>query len=153
MIRLARSTDKGRVVELLRGAHVEAGFDRSDGPTGFCFPFEPEYGERLFLGHLLAARGCSIVLEKEGTAQGILMAAAFEHPFGRVWMAKETVWWIDPRYRGSSAFRMLDAYEKWAKDQNCKFAGMAGMGGDPQVAVLYQRRGYKRAETHFLRSL
>ena len=48
---------------------------------------------------------------------------------------------------------MLDAYETWAAAQRCAFAGMAGMGEDPVVAALYLRRGYRRAETHFLKPL
>ena len=48
---------------------------------------------------------------------------------------------------------MLDAYEAWAGSQGCAFAGMAGMGADPDVAKLYLRRGYRVAETHFLKAL
>jgi hypothetical protein len=81
------------------------------------------------------------------------MATASEHPFGPVWLARETVWWIDPAHRGSAAVRMLSEYEAWAAEQGCLFVGMAGMGDDPAVGKLYQRRGYRRAETHYLKSL
>lgn len=94
-----------------------------------------------------------LVHDVEGIAQGVLMAHAFEHDFGPVWISQERVWWIDPAHRGSAATRMLDAYESWSIDQGCKFAGMAGMGEDPQVGTLYRRRGYRCAETHFLKAL
>lgn len=81
------------------------------------------------------------------------MAVASEHPFGPVWLARETVWWIEPLYRGLSASRMLQAYEDWAAEQNCDFVGMAGMGKDPEVARLYLRRGFKVAETHYLKAV
>lgn len=152
-IRLARSGDLERVVELLRESHVGAGFDRADGPTGFTFPFDPEYARRLFLSHLIGARAVCIVHDVDGAAQGVLMAMAFEHRFGPVWLANETVWWIAPAHRGSAAVRMLDAYEAWAAEQRCAFAGMAGMGDDPDVATLYLRRGYRAAEKHFLKVL
>jgi hypothetical protein len=48
---------------------------------------------------------------------------------------------------------MLSEYEAWAAEQGCLFVGMAGMGDDPAVGKLYQRRGYRRAETHYLKSL
>lgn len=153
MIRPATLADKIRVIELLRDSRVAAGFDRSDGLTGFAFAFDPAYAERLFLAHFKAPRACCLVLEVDGEAQGVLMAFAYEHPFGPAWLAKETVWWIDPTHRGRSAIQMLDAYEAWCKDQDCQFAGMAGMGEDPDVRVLYERRGYRAAETHFLKAL
>lgn len=151
MIRPAASTDKTHVIELLRDSRVGAGFDTPTGPTGFTFQFDPDYAERLFLIHLRGRNLC-IVYDVAGRAEGVLMAAATEHPFGPVWLARETVWWIDPAHRGSAAVRMLDAYEAWAAAQGCQFVGMAGMGDDPAVAKLYQRRGYRVAETHYLKA-
>lgn len=81
------------------------------------------------------------------------MARSYEHEFGPVRLARETVWWIDPKHRGRAAFRMLDAYEAWAADQGCSFVGMAGMGDDPVVRTLLERRGYRVAETHFLKGI
>jgi hypothetical protein len=153
MIRPAQSSDLQRAVELLEASHVAAGFDRANGPTGFAVRFEPAYAQRLFLSHLLSWTMCGFVHDVGGVAQGVLLAAAGEHPFGRVWLARETVWWIDPGHRGSAAPRMLDAYEAWARDRSCAFAGMAGMGDDPEVAKLYLRRGYRVAEKHFLKVL
>lgn len=153
MIREALATDKSRVISLLRDSRVGAGFDRADGPTGFVFPFDPVYAERLFLNHLAHSKACCIVHDVGGVAQGVLMAVAFEHAFGPVLLAKETVWWIDPAHRGSAAMRMLDVYENWASEQECVYAGMAGMGDDPTVGKLYARRGYNIAETHYLKGL
>lgn len=48
---------------------------------------------------------------------------------------------------------MLDAYEAWARGKGCRFAGMVAMGDDPVIARLYERRGYRRAETHFLKAI
>lgn len=153
MIRPATAADKDRVVELLRDSREGAGFDSEDGPTGFTFPFSPNHAERLFLAHTISKRSLCVVNEESNAVQGILMALAYEHPFGPVWIAKETVWWIDPAHRGRSAVHMLGAYESWAKKQGCKFVGMAGMGTDPEVAKLYLRRGYRAAETHFLKAV
>ncbi|ACF01845.1 GCN5-related N-acetyltransferase [Rhodopseudomonas palustris TIE-1] len=155
IVRLAIDTDKDQAVALLHASHLGAGFDRADGPTGFVVPFEPAYAERLFLMHVRSPRMiCLAADDRDGVTRGVLLAAAYEHRFGPVWIASETAWWIDPAHRGGSAApRMLDAYEDWARRQGCVFAGMAGMGGDPQVAKLYLRRGYQTAETHFLKAL
>lgn len=153
MIRRARSSDKTRVVELMRDSRVGAEFDRPAGLSGFHFPFEPAYAERLFTRYLCASRMlCLVWAVGFDVPQGVLLAHAYEHDFGPVWFAQERLWWIDPEHRGgSAAARMLDAYERWAfEQQGCHFVGMAGMGDDPSVARLYERRGYVRAETNFL---
>lgn len=154
MIRPALATDKAHVVELLRDSRSGAGFDHADGLTGFTFPFEAAYAERMFARYLRGFRVLCLVHDVAGRAEGVLMAHAFEHDFGPVWVAQERVWWIDPAHRGgTTAPRMLDEYEKWAANRGCTFVGMAGMGDDPAVMKLYQRRGYRRAETHCLKAL
>jgi hypothetical protein len=153
MIRAAFVEDRGRVVELLRDSRIGAGFDRADGPSGFCFPFVEADAELLFLNYVDYPQRLCLVHDVGGVAQGILMAHAFKHDYGPVLLSQERVWWIDPAHRGTAAMRMLDAYEAWSRDQGCVFAGMAGMGNDPAVAVLYRRRGYLAAETHFLKAL
>jgi hypothetical protein len=150
MIRPAGLNDMPRAVELLRASHLAAGFA---GSAGFSCPFVPAYAERLFVSHLEMMNACCLALDVAGVAQGLLLAMAYQHRFGPVWLACETVWWIDPAHRGRSAIAMLDAYEAWAGSKGCVFAGMAGMGEDPDVAKLYLRRGYAAAEKHFLKAL
>lgn len=151
MIRLATMSDLDDAVRLLRDSREGAGFDREDGPTGFHFPFDPSFAQRLFALHL--TENClALVHDVDGHAQGILLAAMYEHPFGPVKIANETLWWIDPSHRGKAAMQMLDAYDGWWKAKGCAFGGMAGMGKDPAVAKLYERRGYRVAETHYLKA-
>lgn len=151
IIRAAEISDTVAAIELLRDAHQAAGF--ADGSCGIRIPFTAESAERLFIRHLEMMNGCALVLDASGVAKGLLLAIAIEHPFGPVWIAQETMWWIDPEHRGRSAFAMLVAYETWASGMNCRYAGMAGMGDDPVVGRLYLRRGYLRAETHFLKAV
>jgi hypothetical protein len=153
MIRRAVMSDKARVIRLLQNSRGGAGFDQAEAATGFQFEFDPAYAERLFATHLLLPNMLCLVLDQDDAAQGVLMAVASEHPFGPVRMASETVWWIEPEYRGVSAIKMLVAFEDWAREQDCIYSGMAGMGASPQVASLYTRRGYRAAELHFLKAL
>ncbi|PWJ73819.1 acetyltransferase (GNAT) family protein [Pseudaminobacter salicylatoxidans] len=153
MIREAVERDRLRVVRLLKDSRAGAGFDDMTGPTGFTFPFVAAYAERMFKEHRADPNSLCLVYAPDDRPQGVLMAKAFEHMFGPVWFAQETLWWIDPAHRGKAAVQMLDAYEVWAKTRGCAFAGMAGMGADPIVARLYLRRGYRVAETNFLKAL
>lgn len=153
IVRHGEARDLIRVVKLLRDSREAAGFGDASGPSGFTFPFVPAYAAKLFELHMAHEDGCALVLDVEGQAEGVLLALAHEHPFGPVRMARETVWWIDPGHRGRGAIKMLDAYEAWAAERGCVFAGMAGMGRDPDVGKLYRRRGYRTAETYFLKPL
>lgn len=154
MIRPALFTDRNRVIQLLRDSRIGAGFDRPDGISGFVFPFDPAYAARLFVQHLTAPNMTCIVYDVHGLAQGVLMAVAFDHPYGPVRVAKESLWWIDPAHRGgTAAVRMLDAFDAWGREQGCHFGGVAGMGADPAVARLYERRKYRPAELHHLKAL
>ena len=103
MIRRATLDDLGRAVELLQASRVGAGFNRPDGPTGFTFPFSREKAERLFLFHLDRPDACCLVYERAGVARGLLLAVAYEHPFGVVILSKETLWFIEPEHRGGTA--------------------------------------------------
>jgi GNAT superfamily N-acetyltransferase len=153
MVRTATLNDKTRVIELLKASRIGAGFDRVDGISGFVFPWDAAYAERFFLQHLHSENATVIVHDVDGVAQGVLTALAYEHPYGPVWLAKETMWWIDPSHRGTAALRMLTAFEEWAKSRGCTYAGVAGMGADPDVGVLFQRKGYRPAELHFVKAI
>lgn len=141
MIRHAAASDRERCALLLKQSHIAAGFP---------WPFSGAHAHALFLHHLDSTDACCIVLDVDGVAQGILMAVAFDHPFGAGRWAKETVWFVAEAHRGRGAVRMLDAYEAWAKEQGCVVIGMASLASN-DVSALYERRGYAPAETHFLK--
>ncbi|MFD1197369.1 GNAT family N-acetyltransferase [Brucella gallinifaecis] len=141
VVRFALPSDRAACVQLLKSSHSAA---------GFTFPFQAAYAASLFDQHLASPQAVALVLGDR--PQGILLAAWCEHPFGAGRYAKETVWFIDPSARGRSALLMLDAYERWAREQSCTAVGMASLASN-DVSRLYERRGYKPAETHFLKSL
>ncbi|WP_367354180.1 GNAT family N-acetyltransferase [Agrobacterium pusense] len=140
-IRFADATDRDRVVVLLRESHEAA---------GFSFPFLAAYADRLFQQHLASDKACVLVAGKP--AQGVLMAAALDHPFGAGRIAMETIWYVTPQARGRGAIKMLDAYEEWAKSVGCVSAWMASLAAN-DVSSLYERRGYSAVETHFMKPL
>src|SRR4030095_4475300 len=115
MIRLATIEDKAWVITLLDHSRIAAGFAGADGISGFSFAFDPAYAERLFLTHLLRPDMLCLLLEQDGLAQGVLMAVASEHPFGPVRLARETLWWIEPEYRGLSAGQMAGCFGELAR--------------------------------------
>lgn len=141
MIRHAVTADKMACINLLRDSHEAAGFD---------FPFSAVRASALFDFHMTFPQACLLIIGDK--PQGLLMASWFEHPFGAGRIAKETVWYVAQSARGRGAIKMLNAYEAWAKDQNCDAIGMASLISN-DVSKIYERRGYEAAETHFIKLL
>lgn len=142
-VRSARGSDTGCVIDLLKQSHAAA---------RWAFSFDPTRAHALFATHMQAARACVLVMEYRGAVAGLLMATAFDHPFGAGLCAKETVWFVSPAARGRGALRMLEAYEAWAVEQGCAVVGMASLALN-DVSKIYQRQGYAPVETHFMKSL
>lgn len=142
MIRRATVDDRLPAIRMMKDFHAAGAMP---------FPFQAAVAERLFLDFVDAPRRAIFVID-DGGAKGLLIAEAGDHPFGFV-LAREVLWWIDPDARGRSAIQMLDAYEAWAKAEGCAFASAACLGADERTARLYSRRGFKPAETHFLKAI
>lgn len=139
-IRLATIADRVPMVMLLRDAHAAGGLP---------FAFSAAHAMALVDRHLAEPSLLALVCD----GAGVLLASAQEHPFAAVRYAMETVWWIAPEARGRFAVQMLAAYESWATEQGCAFAGMAALASFPRAGIIYRRAGFREAETHFLKPL
>lgn len=142
-VRRARNSDAGAVVDLLRQSHAAA---------RWAFPFDPMRAHLLFCRHMQSEKACVLVLESDDVVSGLLMAGVFDHPFGAGLCANETVWFIAEEARGRGSWKMLDAYEAWAKEQGCAVICMASLAIN-DVSRIYMRRGYAPVETHFMKAL
>jgi len=154
MTRHAVQGDWPEMMRLIREAHTAARLDQVDGFTGFHCPWSQWHIERCLTRHMRGSDAAVFVLEHGAGLGGILVAIAYEHPFGPVRLSKDTVWWIDPAARGlRNALAMLRAYEDWAASLNVTFAGISGFGDDPRVGTLLKRCGYVVADTHLIKRI
>ncbi len=144
MIRPAIASDKARVLVMAKAFH-EA--------SGVPIPFSAAAASVLFDAAIADCNRLCLVYVRDGMARGVLAAVAAPHHLAPVMLASEIIWWIDPDWRGIAAAEMLCAYENWAIERKCRYAGMVGLGADPAVSKLYTRRGYQAIERHFLKPL
>lgn len=93
-------------------------------------------------------RGYVAILD-DGAASGLLAGIAAPSIWAPVLVAEELIWWIAPRRRGRFAGVMLDHFEAWAAAIGAGATGLSHTG--KSAAALYERRGYERAETKYLR--
>lgn len=131
------------IVRLLRDAYAAASL-----PFGFSAPHALALTDRHIADPSLLALVYAPI-----KPLGVLLASAQDHPFAAIRYAAETVWWVEPAARGQAAGDMLAAYEAWAAGQGCAFAGMAALATFERAGIIYRRRGYREAETHYLKPI
>lgn len=140
-VRVAVDEDRLPVVGLMRRFH-EA--------SGVSLRFGAVHAESTFKACVAMPDRLCLVLADE-RPRGVFLAQAAPFAFGPDLIASEILWWIDEGHRGRGA-AMLDAYEAWARQQGCSFASMVSLAGN-DLTKLYERRGYRPAETHFIKAL
>ena len=88
------------------------------------------------------------------------LVAMFVAVIGPVWfapsrlMASEMAWWVEPKARNTPiAFRLLKAFENWAKEHNAEymFMGSIEVNQGPDVGQMLHRFGYKKSETKYFK--
>lgn len=84
------------------------------------------------------------------TAGGILLAAVGPSILGPFVQADEIAWWVSPERRGVGA-SMLLRYEQWAISMGARLIGVASLAAMPEVESIYERRGFARLETHWVK--
>ncbi len=124
-------------------------------------PFYPEvtYSRqaitRMFELALKDPRQCLVLFLLEGTKRvGMLVGIASTTPFSDDLVASELAWYIEPEYRGHrKAVELVEAYEEWAHRVGCSHVTMALLTTLTDASKFYERRGYKKTEISFIKSL
>ena len=88
--------------------------------------------------------------EIEGALVGLLSELYMSHTV----QATELAWFVTKEYRGKPAsIRLMKTFEKWAKENGASQVGMGDIEGISSLEKLYNRLGYKKAETVYLKEL
>lgn len=146
MIRQATMADKPRIMEMAKTFHEIAGHP---------FPYNALHCSNVISACIQEIDAVCIVAEKDGEIIGCILGHAGSHTFNPVRIASEIMLWVEPDHRGVSryAFNMLDAFEDWSKSRGCELSHMVGLGENPAVGKVYERRGYYAAERHYVKRL
>lgn len=145
MIRQATMVDKPRIMEMAKTFHEIAGHP---------FPYNALHCSSVISACIQELDAACIVAEIDGKVVGCVLGHAGSHTFNPIRIASEIMLWIDTKHRGGRhAVRMLDAFETWAASRGCELSHMVGLGAEPEVGKLYERRGYYAAERHYVKRL
>ncbi len=102
--------------------------------------------------HELIDSDIGVILIDKHAMAGALVVPNFFHKSRLI--ATELFWWVDKEARGNGAGqRLLNGLESWAKSKDAERLTMVGMESlDPRVGILYQRAGYRKFETTYVRT-
>ena len=103
----------------------------------------------LALGVRLLEQGTILVADKENAPIGMLGLIILPHLFSGQPHCSEVFWWVDPEHRGCG-IRLLRAGEAWAWDHGA--TSMHVSAPDTRVGALYERLGYQKVETAYIRT-
>ena len=94
------------------------------------------------------------VIDVGGEIEGALVGLLSELYMSHTLQATELAWFVSKEYRGKPAsIRLVKAFEKWSKENGANQTGMGDIEGISSLEKLYNRLGYKRAETVYLKEL
>lgn len=98
----------------------------------------------------------AIGLFRNGALVGVLLGTMARHFLTDHLIAQEIMWWVTPDARhGTHGIRMVAEFEKWAKEFGASAVVMASFvetDGDDRLSGIYERRDYRKIETHFFKS-
>ena len=94
------------------------------------------------------------VIDVGGEIEGALVGLLSELYMSHTVQATELAWFVSKDYRGKpSSLKLIKAFEKWAKENGANQIGMGDIDGIASLEKLYNRLGYKRAESVYLKEL
>lgn len=147
-IRLMTKNDFPRVVPLLEDFVTFSSYD---------LPFDVSHVESTFNSLADSEDALLLVLvdTDDDDVCGIFGAVVNVHLYSPVKVASELVWWVKPEVRGrKESLKMLRAFEYWARNvKAADFVSMSSLSVNQSVSKIYQRYGYKEAETAWIKGL
>jgi GNAT superfamily N-acetyltransferase len=139
VIRRANGRDAQAVMHMALEFHAESSYAQF---------FAPDVEQLAALITYVLEFGAVFLLEKQGQPIGMLAAHVIANPVSGELTGSEVAFWIDPAHRGGSgAVRLQDEAEAWAASKGAVAFQMVEPAGNPGVARLYARRGYRPLET------
>jgi GNAT superfamily N-acetyltransferase len=111
--------------------------------------FSERRAAQMYLAALSTAK--VFVLDLDGPRGFLIMEATF-YPLGDAILAREVIFWIDPRFRGRWWRDMIRAAEEWARGVGAELAAFSCFC-DGRTVKLFERAGYAATEISTMKEL
>lgn len=99
--------------------------------------------------------GAVFLLEDDAEIVGALGGVAYPDIYSSELIAMEFFWYVRPDSRGGGGMRLYREFEAWAEFMECSQIRMAHLTHSmpEKLERLYQRLGYVKAETHYMKAV
>lgn len=147
-MRLAREEDWESVLRMSKDFHSESPY--SD------IPFSEERVRQIFLQYLNSNKTelMVLLLLHLGTPCGLIVSISSKLPFSEASVASELIWWVDHEHRRRrGSLELFSAYEYWCKKVGAIYSSAVSTEGTVQLDKFYERSGYKKAETTYIKKV
>ncbi len=143
IIRKATEDDLLECLMLFKQFHKEAKLPYS---------FDPVKTQAIFLETLAIDQFEIFVAEMDDDLVGFVCCTYMEPLFSSDKVSTEIAWYVNKEYRNSRAgFKLLKQYEDWAVEQGIKYVGIAYLERVTDLSKVYEKKGYVKAETHYMK--
>lgn len=116
------------------------------------YSWDAKKTQALFLQTLPMKEIETFVAEIDGDVVGFIVCQYMEPPFSSDKVSTDIAWFVNKDHRNTSAgFRLMKAYEDWAVGHGIKFIGMAYLERVSDLSKYYEKKGYVKAETHYMK--
>lgn len=116
------------------------------------YSWDAKKTQALFLQTLPMKEIETFVAEIDGDVVGFIVCQVMEPLFSSDKVSTDIAWFVNKDHRNTSAgFRLMKAYEDWAVDHGIKFIGMAYLERVSDLSKYYEKKGYVKAETHYMK--
>lgn len=116
--------------------------------------WNPVKVEEFFLNTLEDKDHIILVIDVDGDIRGFLWGIITEMWMSGTRVATELAWFVSKEHRGKKGSLILvKAFEMWAKNKGVGHVVMADIEDVSSLGTLYQRLGYKRAETAYMKEV
>lgn len=117
--------------------------------------FNPEVFKRKMREFMSLGLGTVLCAHEGFELRGALAGITYENVFDGEPCASELFWYVWPGAPKGTGTSLLDAFEQWARDHGCTRVTMAYMHHNmpERLGPYYERRGYHKFETHYVKPL
>lgn len=109
------------------------------------FPFDVEHSMRNVAHTIMSEDGCLLMALCDNEPVGILWGIVHSMPWSEARLAFDTILYVSPAKRNTSiAFRLMRAWEAWAKDRGAKQVQISIASGihEERSISFYKKLGY-----------
>ena len=116
------------------------------------YSWDAKKTQEVFIPTLPLENFVTFVAERENDVVGFICGMYAEPFFSSEKISTEVAWFVNKEYRNSTAgFRLMKAYEEWAKGKGVKYVGMTYLENITDLSEVYEKKGYSKAETQYMK--